>query len=100
MAYFTGPNTLDCAPIRNSNPISAAVCLARSAAAAASMIRISASLIRRISALFSARSQSWPAVAENRKKGRMNRPAAALISRWPSPPWASSKAIRMISAFL
>ncbi|MGW8267523.1 MAG: hypothetical protein ACWGSQ_14240 [Longimicrobiales bacterium] len=40
-----------------------------------SMIASSNSLMRRIRADFSTLSAIWPAVAENRKNGRMKRPA-------------------------
>ena len=80
MAYFTGPKNADCAPIRNSTANSSQRAPNQKAAAPSSMIRISASLIRRIISDFSYLSANWPARAENRKKGRINRPAARLTT--------------------
>ena len=48
--------------------------------AAINMMPTSASLIRRINMDFSYLSASCPALAENRKKGRMNKPAARLTN--------------------
>ncbi len=48
------------------------------------MMAISASLMRRIRVALSMASASWPAVAENRKYGRMNTPAATVTSTWAS----------------
>ena len=66
------------------------------------MIQISSNLMRRIDSDFSVLSINWPAVAENRKNGRMNSPALRLVRVLVSTllncaPW---NAIRMISAFL
>ena len=46
-----------------------------------SIIRISANLIRRISQALSYLSASCPAVVENKKNGRINRPAAKLVRK-------------------
>ena len=80
MAYLTGPNSEDCAPIRNKVVSISGSDSSAKAVAASAMMPISASLMSRIRWLFSYLSASWPAVAENRKKGRMNSPAARLTS--------------------
>ena len=100
MLYFTGPNRVDCQPIRNSNPISTDMLPRMKPSAAHNMMTISSSLIQRIRCDFSYLSASWPAVAENRKNGNTNKPALRLtrvLARAGSAAW---KAIRMIRAFL
>jgi hypothetical protein len=52
----------------------------REAEQATPMMTISSSFTRRASFALSYLSASWPAVAENRKKGRMKIPAARLVS--------------------
>ena len=65
------------------------------------MIAISASLTSLIRRDFSNLSASWPAVAENRKNGRMNVPAATVTRTCPSRPAApaSRYKIKMTRAF-
>ena len=87
--YLSGPKKADCVPIRNSTPSRNSTEPSAKPSAAAPMIRISANLIRRISRAFSYFSAIWPALAENRKKGRMNSAAAMFeysrLCSWSVP---------------
>ncbi len=80
IAYLTGPNSVECRPSRNSATKSTARLCTRKPAPATSTMPISSSLTSRASAALSYLSASCPAVAENRKKGRMKMPAARLAS--------------------
>ena len=80
MEYLSGPNSVECRPIRNSATSSAGMLRVVKPAAATTMIATSSSLMKRASRALSNFSASWPAVAENRKNGRMNSAAARLVS--------------------
>src|SRR5690606_11129956 len=67
--------------------------------APAHMIRISANLMRRSSIDFSYLSASWPAIAENRKNGRINRARPTLFSVLTLTPVTTPVAISRISAW-
>ena len=77
-AYFSGPKKVDCVPSRNSAANSAGTLCEKSAMPASAATPISPSFTKRISRAFSNLSAKTPAVAENRKNGRMNNPAARL----------------------
>ena len=79
-AYFTGPKNADWAPSKNSAMSSSGRLCKAKPAAATIMMRISAALITRIKLAFSTLSAICPAVAENNRNGKMNRPAATLAS--------------------
>ena len=102
IAYFTGPKKADCVPMANSTDIISQISLNHNAATPPSIIKISASLIRRIITDFSYLSASWPARAENRKKGIINRPAAIFTSVLVSEPLAATPLLTRITnkAFL
>ncbi len=102
IAYFTGPKKVDWVPIRNSTKIKNSPDPRTKPMLATTMIPISASLTRRINVAFSNLSASWPAVAENRKNGRMNRPAARLTRvSGLAPDWLESPYVTSTtSAFL
>ena len=80
MAYLTGPKKVDCKPSRKRQAISRGRLCSQKPAATRSMMAISSALTRRASSALSYLSANCPAVAENRKKGRMNKPAARLAS--------------------
>ena len=86
MAYLTGPNSADCVPIMNSSASSRPKSSNQTATAAAIIVTSSSSLRRRTSRCLSRWSASVPPQAENRKKGRMNSPAARLLSSPVSQP--------------
>ena len=90
MLYLTGPKKADCIPIRNNTVIRKVTLPNISPAAPNPMIATSAALMARISRDFSNLSAICPAVAENRKNGRMKRPAAAVTTTWPLIPAASA----------
>ena len=97
MAYFEGPKKADWAPSSSSTANSSQAFPHSQAAAPADMITISASLMRRISRDLSILSAIWPADVDSRKKGRMNRPAAALTSRsvFASSSWKTIHRVRL-----
>src|SRR3990172_1589449 len=100
--YFTGPNTVEWTPIRNRATNRVTISPRTNPTAASAMIPISASFTSRMIRALSYLSASCPAVAENRKNGRMNTPAARLTvtsGARPARP-AVWNAIRMTSAFL
>jgi hypothetical protein len=79
---LTGPNSVECSPIRNTQPSSTGALAVTKPQAAISMIAISRFFTKRIIRVLSNLSVSWPAVAENSRNGRMNsapiaRPAMA-----------------------
>ena len=83
---MTGPNSVECRPIRKVQPKSSGTCSAtlpeRKPSAATAMMAISRFLTKRITWVLGSLSVSCPLVAENSKKGRMNsapitRPAMA-----------------------
>ena len=102
---MSGPKNADCVPIRNRIAIRKGTLPEANAATPSAMTTISASLTRRISSDFSCLSAISPAKAENRKNGRMNSPAARLMTS-PSPPLpaapslTAAKATSATSAFL
>ncbi len=102
IAYLTGPNSADCVPIRNSTTSSSGSDIRANPTTASAITAISSSLVARIRRLFSYLSASWPAVAENRKKGRMKMPAARFTSTAgeSAPRRAAWKVISTTSAFL
>ena len=65
--YFTGPNSVDCRPVRNSTTSSSAGQPMTKPTAASDMMPISIPVVTRISAAFSYFSAICPAVAEKRK---------------------------------
>ena len=69
---MTGPNRVECSPIRNTQASSTGTWLAQKPQAASSMIAISSDLTSWITRVLSYLSVSWPLVAENSRKGRMN----------------------------
>jgi len=75
-----GPKKADCTPIKNNITISSGTLLSINAAAASTMMPISASLMRFIKKDFSYLSATCPPMAENRKNGRIKTPAATLIN--------------------
>ena len=76
IAYFTGPKSADCTPPRKSAPRSSArFCMNRPTAPSA-MTASSIATVIVISVDFSTLSAICPAVAENRKNGRMKRACA------------------------
>ena len=77
--YFTGPNSVDCTPVQNSATSSTTMFWVRKPTAASDMITISIVVVMRISFDFSSFSAICPAVAENRKYGRMNSAGARLV---------------------
>ena len=77
--YFTGPNSVDCTPVQNSATSSTDMFCVRKPTAASDMIAISIAVVMRISRDFSSFSAICPAVAENRKYGRMNSAGARLV---------------------
>jgi hypothetical protein len=77
--YFTGPNSADCRPVPNSATSSSGMFCSRKPTAATDMITISIVVVMRISRDFSSFSAICPAVAENRKNGRMNSAGARLV---------------------
>ena len=86
MAYFTGPKKADCTPVRNNSRNNISYQPNQSPTAATPMITTSANLIQRITADFSNRSATWPAMAENRKNGRINSMAARLTTTSADKP--------------
>ena len=102
MAYLTGPNSVECRPSKNSAPISTDRLCRKKPMAATPMMTISSTLTNRASNALSYLSASCPAVAENRKKGRINTPAARLASNsgLSVVHCAAWKVSRTISAFL
>jgi hypothetical protein len=85
-AYFTGPNSVECNPIRNTPANNRNTRFQTNPAAIASMIAISRFLTKRISAPFSKRSASWPAVAEKSTNGRMKMPPITAPADFGSSP--------------
>ncbi|MDT4856512.1 hypothetical protein FQZ97_909050 [compost metagenome] len=69
---MTGPNTADCRPIRKMQASSSGICCTKKAQAASAMMPTSARLSQTIMLRRSSLSASWPLVAENSRKGRMN----------------------------
>ncbi len=69
---MTGPNSVECSPIRNTQPSSTGTWAAMKPQAASAMMAISRFLTKRIMAVFSNLSVNCPLVAENSRKGRMN----------------------------
>jgi len=69
---LTGPNSVECRPIRNTQASSSATCCATKPQPASAMIAISSHFTKRISCALSCLSASCPLVAENSRKGRMN----------------------------
>ncbi len=98
--YLTGPNSADWVPMQNSTTSSSGRLPSSIPRAPASMMRISANLIRRISTAFSKRSPNCPPSAEKRKNGRMNSRAQRLISRLLSAFVPSLNRIARIRACL
>ena len=78
--YLSGPKIVASTPSRNMSVNSVGTWPKYSAAAAPNISTTSARRVWRISRLFSYLSASWPASAENRKNGRMNRPCARFES--------------------
>ncbi len=74
--------------------------LIMNATAAASMINTSSNLVIRMSRALSSLSASWPKVAENKKNGKINRPALTLISTSGDGSLATWNAMSTIKAFL
>ena len=72
-AYFTGPNSVECSPIRKTHSSSAGTLPEMNPQAAISMITISRSFTSRIMVRLSYLSVSCPLVAENSRNGRMKR---------------------------
>ena len=100
--YLSGPNTVECRPIRNSAASRKGTEAAKKPAAASNAIEISASLTQRISVALSKASAICPAEAENRNIGSTKRPDASWtisVGARPitSPPW---KVIKSSSACL
>ena len=77
--YFTGPNSADCTPVENSAISSTTMFCVTKPIAAPVMITISIIVVMRISRDFSSFSAICPAVAENRKYGRMKIAGARFV---------------------
>ncbi|MNV95369.1 hypothetical protein D3C71_1902540 [compost metagenome] len=77
--YLTGPNRVDCRPVPNSAISRIVMFWVTKPTAASDMIAISIEVVIRISLCFSSFSAICPAVAENRKYGRMNKAGARLV---------------------
>ena len=82
-AYFTGPNNVECIPIINKAAPSSQMLLRKKPALANTMIQISKTLTMRISLDFSNLSAICPAVAENKKNGKINKPGSKVVSVTP-----------------
>ncbi len=65
--YFTGPNRVDCRPVRNSATSSTGRLSIRKPTAAIDMMPISIMVVMRTSSDFSSFSATWPASPEKRK---------------------------------
>src|SRR5262249_21347893 len=78
--YLTGPNTVECTPIRKSAATSCQRLLERKPHAASDITAISKTFTARAIEDFSSLSASWPAVAEKRKKGRRKSPRSSVAS--------------------
>ena len=78
---FKGPKKVDCTPNKNSTASMAAAFCKYSDNPASTATAISKTLMRRIKRDFSYLSAICPAVAENRKKGSTNSPAAAFTAK-------------------
>ena len=78
-----GPKKVEWTPIANTAASISGMLASMIPAPPTIMIPISASLMMRISRALSWSSASWPDSAENRKKGRMNRPCAIALN-WNS----------------
>ena len=78
MEYFTGPNKVDCRPVQNSATSNTTMFCSRKPTAASDMMAISIEVVITISFCFSTRAAICPAVAENRKNGRMKIAGARL----------------------
>ena len=80
-ANLTGPKREDCSPIKNSNNIIIQTLPITIAAAAKPMMMTSSPFTHLISFDFSNLSAICPAIGENKKNGKMNKPAAKLVSK-------------------
>ena len=76
--YFTGPNKVDCIPVQNSATSNTGMLCSTNPSAASDMMTISIEVVITISFCFSTRAAICPAVAENRKNGRMKIAGARL----------------------
>ena len=100
--YLTGPKSVDCRPKRKRVASRSATLRCMNPIAPRIAMAISSSFVARMTRALSYLSASCPAVAENRKKGRMKSAPARFTStsgRIP-PACATWNAIRMTSAFL
>ena len=99
MPYFTGPNSAEPTPNRNSAPISTGIEENAIPATAMTAAPASASFSRSAIAALSNRSASSPPSAESRRKGAMKMAPASVISEAASSA-ASLKRMRKTSVFL
>ena len=96
--YFTGPNSVDCTPVQNSATSSSGRFCSRKPTAASDMITISMVVVITISRCFSSFSAIWPAMAENRKYGRMKMAGATMAYSARSSVLAPRKISRPMMA--
>ena len=80
MAYFIGPNTVECTPIRKTTTSASPSDCSASATAPTPMKPISATFTHRAMAALSSASDSDPATPENNMNGKMNTPVATVAS--------------------
>ncbi len=102
MLNFRGLKNADCAPIRNRSATSPHRFKNVKATAVITMRTISTNLMIFMRNDFSYLSASCPAVDENRKKGRIKRPAIVVINTCAFRPYSSASlnVISITSAFL
>ena len=99
MEYLIGPKKVDCRPMQNSTPSRKYTASKKKPTAAADMMQTSTNLILRTSEALSYLSATWPARAENRKNGRMNRARATLFRVLTLIAVTAPEAISSISAW-
>ena len=102
MAYFTGPKSVECKPIRNSEMKSTPRFAVTNPNAASAITTISKIFTPRITRVFSYLSASCPANAENKTNGKMNTAPAAFTSKFESIPTSviPPNAMKIIMPFL